>query len=264
MMLRFYLALHATVPATLAAALLLHLLPPAGLEPLAHRPPWADWSLVGGWLLASALMAALVRGTARLWRTALAAAGLLLAIAGATGWALGAPMGPAVFAGLLALGLGCAGVAMAIGPGRVQAARPVRATAHARSANPPHPGARSRRRRLRAAAAHWPFWLAGALALECFRVAHLAAPGPARPAGMLGLLLACLVALPAATVRAWLPRTGAALWMAVALCYAGLAARAGLAHWWLAAALCALAAVHALCAAGQRRQPDGHAPENAG
>ncbi|MDT0138378.1 hypothetical protein [Acidovorax sp. PRC11] len=264
MMLRFYLALHATVPAILAAALLLHLLPPAGLEPLAHRPPWADWSLVGGWLLASALLAALVRGAARLWRTALAAAGLLLAIAGATGWALGAPMGPAVFAGLLALGLSCAGVAMAIGPGRVQAARPVRATAHARSANHPHPGARSRRRRLRAVATHWPFWLAGALALECFRVAHLAAAGPARPAGMLGLLLACLVAVPAATVRAWLPRTGAALWMLAALCYAGLAARAGLAHWWLAAALCALAAVHALCAAGQRRQPDGHAPENAG
>ncbi|ABM34462.1 hypothetical protein QRO11_04685 [Paracidovorax citrulli] len=263
-MLRFYLALHATVPAALAAALLLHLLPPAGLEPLAHRPPWADWTLIGGWILASALLAALARGTARLWRTALAAAGLLLAIAGATGWALGAPMGPAVFAGLLALGLGCAGVAMAIGPGRVQAARPARAAAHARSANHPHPGARSRRRRLRAAAAHWPFWLAGTLALECFRVAHLAAPGPARPAGMLGLLLACFVVLPAATVRSWLPRTGAALWMLAALCYAALAARAGLAHWWVAAALCALAAVHALHAARQRGQPDAHALEGAG
>lgn len=263
MMLRFYLALHATVPAALAAALLLHLLPPAGLEPLAHRPPWVDGSLIGGWLLASALLAALVRGAARLWRTALAAAGLLLAIAGATGWALGAPMGPAVFAGLFALGLACVGVAMAIGPGRVQAVRPGRAAAPLRPANPPHPGARSRRRRLRAAVAHWPFWLAGALALECFRVAHLAAPGPARPAGMLGLLLACLVVLPAATLRAWLPRTGAALWMLAALCYGGLAARAGLAHWWAAAALCALAAAHALHAARHRGRPGEPAPEGA-
>ncbi len=81
---------------------------------------------------------------------------------------------------------------------------------------------------------------------------------------MLGLLLACFVVLPAATVRSWLPRTGAALWMLAALCYAALAARAGLAHWWVAAALCALAAVHALHAARQRGQPDAHALEGAG
>ncbi|CAM3413787.1 hypothetical protein [Paracidovorax anthurii] len=243
-MARFYIALHATVPAALLAAMLLHLWPPSGLEPLALRPAWAVWTLIAGWLLMSALLAALAQRATTLWRVALAAAGALLALAGGAGWALGAPQAPAMLASMAVLGLACAGTAAFIGPDRVQAARPARAPGPAHKAGLAR--ARPWRHRLQTMAAHLPFWLAGCLALESFRIAHLAAAGAARPAGMLGLLLACLVALPAATLRLWLPRTSAVLWALAALAYAGLAARAGLAHWALAAGLCAVAAAQAI------------------
>ncbi|MDA8453720.1 hypothetical protein M4R22_02980 [Acidovorax sp. GBBC 3334] len=239
-MARFYIALHAAVPAALAAVLLLHLFPPAGLEPLARRPAWTVWALIAGWLLLSALLAAVGARASTLWRSALALAGALLALAGAAGWALGAPLAPAMLAGLGVSGLACAGIAAFIGPKRVQAERPVRAAAAHRTAPD-----RSRRGGLRRHAVHLPFWLAGLLAAESFRLAHVAAAGPARPAAMLGLLLACLIALPAATLRLWLPRTSTALWVLAALSYAALAARSGLGQAGVAAGLCAVAAVHA-------------------
>jgi hypothetical protein len=92
------------------------------------------------------------------------------------------------------------------------------------------------------APAHLPFWLAGALAVESFRLAHIVATEPARSSGMLGLLLAFFVALPAATLRRWAPRTTVLLWALAALAYGGLAAKAGLAQWAVASAGCALAA----------------------
>ncbi|MFZ3119525.1 MAG: hypothetical protein WA159_14550, partial [Variovorax sp.] len=54
---RFFLALHATTPAALMVAVLAHLFPPAGLAPLAQRPVWTVWVLIGAWLLLSALAA---------------------------------------------------------------------------------------------------------------------------------------------------------------------------------------------------------------
>ena len=90
--------------------------------------------------------------------------------------------------------------------------------------------------------AHGPFWLSGVLAVESFRLAHIVATEPARSSGMLGLLLAMLVALPAATLRHWAPRTTAALWLLAALADGGLAAKAGLWQWAAAAALCTAAA----------------------
>jgi hypothetical protein len=58
---------------------------------------------------------------------------------------------------------------------------------------------------------------------------------------MLGLLLAFFVALPAATLRHWAPRTTVLLWALAALAYGGLAAKAGMVQWAVASALCALA-----------------------
>ena len=244
---RFFLALHATTPAALIVAVFVHLWGPAGLPSLAQRPVWAGWSLIGVWLLLSALAAGALR-TLALWRVALGGAGGLLALAGITGLVLGSVLAPAMFASLVALGLACAGIAAFIGPQRVQAprrkaARHAAATAGTRT----HPATARRRWHPRGwgrgvVLAHGPFWLSGVLAVESFRLAHIVATEPARSSGMLGLLLAMLVALPAATLRHWAPRTTAALWLLAALAYGGLAAKAGLWQWAAAAALCTAAA----------------------
>ena len=244
---RFFLALHATTPAALIVAVFVHLWGPAGLPSLAQRPVWAVWALIGVWLLLSAVAAWALR-TLALWRVALGGAGGLLALAGATGLLLGSALAPAMFASLAAVGLACAGIAAFIGPQRVQALRR-KAVRHAAATagTKAHPATARRRWHSRGwgrgvVLAHGPFWLSGVLAVESFRLAHIVATEPARSSGMLGLLLALLVALPAATLRHWTPRTSAALWLLAALAYGGLVAKAGLWQWAAAAALCMVAA----------------------
>ncbi|RYF70308.1 MAG: hypothetical protein EOO29_31980, partial [Comamonadaceae bacterium] len=85
---RFFLALHATAPAALIVAVLVHLWGPPGLPSLAQRPVWAVWVLIGVWLLMSAMAAWALR-TLALWRVALGGAGALLAVAGVVGLVLG-------------------------------------------------------------------------------------------------------------------------------------------------------------------------------
>ena len=244
---RFFLALHATTPAALIVVVFVHLWGPSGLPSLAQRPVWAVWALIGVWLLLSALAAWALR-TLALWRAAMGGAGGLLALAGTTGLALGSALAPAMFASLLAMGLACAGIAAFVGPSRVQAPRrKVVRHAAATAGTKTHPATNRRRWHPRAwgravVLAHKPFWLSGVLAVESFRLAHIVAIEPARSSGMLGLLLAMLVALPAATLRHWAPRTTAALWLLAALAFGGLAAKAGLWQWAAAAALCVAAA----------------------
>lgn len=234
---RLLLALHATTPAALTVAVLMHLFPPTGLAALAQRPAWPVWALIGAWLLLSALSAWALR-TLALWRVSLGGAGALLAVAGVLGLARGSAGAPAMLASLAAVGLVCAGIAAFIGPQRVQATR--RSAAHraavARRGWPP------RRVGRLVVPAHLPFWWCGVLALESFRLAHIVATEPARSSGMLGLLLSFFVALPAATLRHWAPRTTVLLWTTAALAYGGLAAKAGLTQWVVASALCAVAA----------------------
>ena len=227
---RFFLALHATVPAVLMMAVLAHLFPPAGLAPLAQRPLWTVWALIGAWLLLSALAAWALR-TLALWRVSLGGAGALLAMAGVLGRLLGSAHATAMLAGLVAVGGVCLGIAAFVGPQRVQAPR------HTATRQGP-PTKRSRF----AVPGHLPFWLSGVLALESFRLAHVVATEPARSSGMLGLLLAFFVALPAATLRQWTPRIAALLWALAALAYGGLASKAGLVQWAVASAVCAVAA----------------------
>lgn len=249
---RFFLALHATLPAALVVAVFVHLWPPSGLPSLAQRPVWATWVLIGAWLLMSALAAWALR-TMALWRVALGGAGAMLVAAGAAGWLLGSAQAPAMGAGLAAVGLAFVGLAAFIGPQRVQAQRRKAAARPAAAAMPGNAArpvalsqsrwhARARGRRL-ALPAHLPFWLCGVLAVESFRLAYAVATEPARSSGMLGLLLAFFVALPAATLGHWAPRASALLWALAALAYGGLAAKAGLPQWMAACALCALAAV---------------------
>ncbi len=244
---RFYLALHATMPAALAVLVLVHLWGPPGLAPLAQRPVWTVWVLIGVWLLSSALAAWALR-TLALWRVALGSTSALLAVAGLAGLALGSAQGPAMLISLGVVGLGCGGIAAFVGPRRVQAprrksARHAVASAGAATRAPAVP----LRRHLRGlgrwlAPAHGPFWLSGVLAVESFRLAHIVATEPARSSGMLGLLIAFFVALPAATLRHWAPRTSMGLWVLAVLAYGGLAAKAGLWQWAAAAGLCVLAA----------------------
>lgn len=289
---RFFLALHATVPAALIVAVLVHLWGPPGLPSLAQRPVWAVWVLIGVWLLMSALAAWALR-TLALWRVALGGAGALLAAAGVVGLVLGSAQGPAMLTSLVAVGLACGGIAAFIGPQRVQAPRHkvVRhATAAAALRTTKHPT--TARHRWHALdwrgrrnwgswleQAHLPFWLSGALAVESFRLAHIVATEPARSSGMLGLLLAFFIALPAATLRHWAPRSTVLLWALAALAYGGLAAKAGLVHWAVASALCALAAGAPLLPRARRalrwriaghtaphaptHNPDAHPPEAA-
>ena len=245
---RLYVALHAMAPAALVVAVLVHFWGPAWLPMLAQRPVWTVWVLLGLWLLMSALAAAALRSLA-VWRMALGSTGALLLSAGGVGVAVGAALAPAMLMGMAALGLVCVALAAFIGPARVQPPKRkvVRHGATAGSAHPTHPthhrpARRSGVVRWLPAAAHQPFWLAGLLAVESFRLAHIVATEPARSSGMLGLLLAFFVALPAATLRAWAPRSAALLWALAALAYGGLAAKAGLAQWVVAATLCAAAA----------------------
>jgi hypothetical protein len=244
---RLFLALHATTPAALIVAVFAHLWGPSGLPSLAQRPVWAVWALIGVWLLLSALAAWALR-TLALWRVALGGAGGLLTLAGITGLALGSALAPAMCTSLVAVGLACAGIAAFIGPQRVQAPRrKVVRHAAGTAGTKTHPATNRRRWHPRGwgrgvVLAHGPFWLSGVLAVESFRLAHIVATEPARSSGMLGLLLAMLVALPAATLRHWAPRTSATLWLLTALALGGLAAKADLWQWAAAAVLCMAAA----------------------
>ncbi len=229
---RCFLALHATVPAAMLVAVLVHLWPPAGLAPLAQRPVWAVWTLIGTWLAISLLAAWALRHIA-LWRVSLGAAGVLLALAGAAGLVLGAPLQWPMLASLLALGAVLAGLAAFIGPARVQAKRRRDSGSHA-----PRRATRWRwRRPAKPSTQALSFWLAALLAAESLRIA-LAAGEPARGAGMLGLLTAFFLVLPAATLQAWWPRAATVLAALAAAALAWLAWRSGMAVWGIAAALC--------------------------
>jgi hypothetical protein len=249
---RCFLALHATVPAAMLVAVLVHLWPPAGLAPLAQRPVWAVWALIGTWLITSLLAAWALRHIA-LWRVSLGAAGVLLALAGAAGLVLGAPLQWPMLASLVALGAVLAGLAAFIGPARVQAPR--------RAAG--GPGAHAPRRPLRWRRPRRPstqalsFWLAALLAAESLRIA-LAAGEPARGAGMLGLLTAFFLVLPAATLQAWWPRAAAVLAALAAAALAWLAWRSGMAVWGIAAALCLAMGIAVLRRLHRQRRQQRH------
>ncbi len=250
---RFFLALHATVPGAVLVAVLVHLWPPAGLPPLAQRPVWAVWTLIGTWLLVS-LLAALALRNARLWRVSLAGAGMLLVLAGAMGLVLDAPLRLPMLACLVALGAACTGLAAAIGPARVQPAR------RSPASHAPRRGTRWR----------WPgaqalsFWLAAALACESFRIAHVVGVEPARPAGMVGLLVAFSLVLPAATLQAWWPRAAAVLAALAALALTGLAWRSNMPVWGVAAALCMTMAIPVLRQRRVHRTPAPPVREQSG
>src|SRR6218665_3988485 len=119
---RFFLALHASTPAALGLAVLLHLWAPAWLAPLAQRPAWPMWALIGAWLLMSALASLALRPLA-LWRGALGGPAALLGLGGGVGPGRGGGLAPGLRASVATLGLACLGLAPFIGPRRVHAGR---------------------------------------------------------------------------------------------------------------------------------------------
>lgn len=255
----FFLALHAATPVALAAAVLLQLWAPAWLAPLAQRPQWPLWALIGLWLLA-ALAGTALRALV-LWRTALCATAAALLLAAATGLARGAPLAGAMLAALAALALSCIALAAFIGPQRLRANRRCTPAPRVAAANGAQPAAQRPPRpalALRARAWHvlWrgrsalraqlPFWISGLLALQALRLAQTLPNGPARAVAMLGLLLAFFLTLPAATLRNWAPRSSSLLWAVAALAYGALALKAAAWPPALAAALCAGAAADTL------------------
>jgi hypothetical protein len=202
---------------------------------------WTVWVLIGLWLALSAAAVAL-RALAQ-WRVALGVAAAALLALGLGGWALGTSLAGSVMAGLAACALACAGLAAAITPARIQAPRAAGRAIGKTSSNAAvavaagQPTGAPSWQRL-AGWPHWPFVVVAALALESFRLGHIVATGAARPSGMAGLLIAFFLALPAATLRHWWPRWAAALWLLAAAAYGGLAFKAGLPQWPVAAALC--------------------------
>src|SRR6218665_1552395 len=192
----FFLALHASTPAALGLAVLLHLWAPAWLAPLAQRPAWPMWALIGAWLLMSALASLALRPLA-LWRGGPGGTpGLLgpggggrVGRGGGRGGGGGVVLARAMLASMARLGLACLGLAAFIGPRRVHAGRrktpqhgPTPAMGqtigHAMDHTTQRTTQRSAGRRrgpLRCASvlAHGPFWLTGALAVESFRLAYI-------------------------------------------------------------------------------------------
>ena len=230
---RFLLALHVTLPAALLAITLVQLFPPPQLSAPAQRPVWAVLGLLGLWLALS-LLAALLRRRLRLWRFTLAATAVLMLAAAGAGLALHTAHAWAFALTLAGLGAACAALVPAIGPHRVREHRRARGKVALRHPAPPLG------RRLHAGL---PFWVAGGLLVEAFRLAHFATHDPQRGSGMVGMLLAFFLLLPAASLAPWLRRTAAVLALAAAAAYAWLALRSGLTQWWVAAALsCAVAA----------------------
>lgn len=236
---RFYLALHATLTAALVGAMALHLMPvPPHWPALAQRPTWTVWVLVAMWLALSA--AGVTLRPLRLWRVAMGIAGAALLALGLGGLVLGTPLAGTMLAGLGTGALACAGLALAITPARIHAARATGKTANNTANAPDSFSAPSRAPWWSRVAGwpHWPFVVVAALALESFRLGHIVATGAARPSGMAGLLVACFLALPAATLRHWWGRWAAMLWLLAGAAYAGLGHKSGMPQWAVAAALC--------------------------
>lgn len=232
---RFFLGLHASTPAALLVASLLQLFPPAQLASPALRPAWLSWAAIGLWLILSLLLA-LVRRRLLLWRLALVATAVMLLAVAWAGAALHAALSVSVALSLGLIGAACAALAPAIGPHRVRQ-HPQRAERRA------HVPAQPLWRRLWAGL---PFWVAGGLLVEAFRLAHIVGSEPQRGSGMVGMLLAFFLLLPAATLAPWMRRTAALLAVAGALAYAWLAGRSGLPQWWLAAGLSLMTAMQLL------------------
>lgn len=232
---RFFLSLHATVPATLVAVTLVQLFPPERLTSPSLRPAWLVWLTVGIWL-ASSLLLALSRRRIVLWKIALHSTGALLLAAACAGVATGAAVATSMLVSLAVIGAMCVATAAAIGEHRVKRHQ--------------HAARQARSERRQASAAPWlpqvarglPFWIAGALLVEAFRLAHVGQDA-LRGSGMVGMVIAFFLLLPGATLATWLPRTAALLFGAASLLWTSVALKAGLPQWWLAALLCGALAV---------------------
>lgn len=232
---RFFLGLHASVPAALLVASLVQLFPPAQLVSPSLRPAWLSWAAIGLWGVLSLLLA-FIRRRLLLWRLALAATAVMLLAAAGAGAALHAALSVSFALSLGLLGAACVALAPAIGPHQVRQHQQ-RADRRAQSPDAPL------WRRLWAGL---PFWVAGGLFAEAFRLAHIVGTEPQRGSGMVGMLVAFFLLLPAATLAPWMRRTAAVLAVASALVYAWLAGRSGLPQWWLAAGLSLMVAMQLL------------------
>lgn len=222
------LALFATHPLVLLACSLLQLAPPDGLPSLATRPSWVYWVLVAAWAAAALLLALVVSTPWRLWRLAAVSLALLLIVA--AGWGLWArlPLAWPMALSLAALAGLLGWLASVIGPREPMArkAQPRRVAADATS--------RPVQRWPRGAGMwlhlkqHAGFWLCSVLMVLFFALALTAKGDPQRGVGMLGMLLMFFIVLPAATLRAWMPRLACGLYTAAALGLFALALRSGL------------------------------------
>lgn len=248
---RFYLSLHATLPAALLLAVLAQWWAPGWLPSLAGRATWTVWLFLFLWVVLSALAGASLRA-ARLWRGSLCLAAGLLWSAGLVGWLKGPALTGWVSVGMALVGLAFVALARVVGPGRVRADKPPRGAAKGRAGPATVRSEPAFTHRMGQWARvwlceprYWSFHLAGVLACESFRLAYVVGSEPARSSGMAGLLIAFWIGLPAATLQSWLPRTALALGLAAGLGYAGLALKSGLPQWHVAAGLCACLVVHA-------------------
>lgn len=266
---RFLLALFAALPGALAAAMAMHQVPPDGWTPLAQRPPWTAWALVGFWPLLAVCIAAVTRRDSQVWKLGFGVAAGGLMLAAILGLVTGGASTGAITLSLLALALSSGALGMALGEPRPEKppkprSRPpsfkdkgmetgMENMASAASCAPdasadahPDRSLRPSRRRMALLIAclahlrrHAGFWMSAVLMVESFRLAHVVAVDPQRGVGMVGMLLTFFLVLPAVSLAAWFPRTALVLLTLAAAGFAGIGWLSGLVQAPVAAVLLA-------------------------
>jgi hypothetical protein len=173
-----------------------------------HHGPFV---LIFTWLAISAALCTL-RNAVVLWRTVFALSAIILGGAAIAGVLMATPLGWPMLAALVALAISLAWVGLVIGEDKVK--RPSRSRENgAPQKSKSAPEVRVAEANVEGKGDRWLrtalFTWSAILFIEAFRMAHIVGTDPHRGVGMVGMLIALLIVLPAASIAAWWPRATA-------------------------------------------------------
>lgn len=233
---RWMIGLFGASVVALTAVCVASVLLRARFELLLNQKGWGVWAFLAGWLVLGALIARISRPVAA-WRIVLGLTAFVLGATAVAGFAVGSALSAEFLAALSLGAVLCIAIAMMIGEERVKRPRVRRLRVGSYAAHRPlSTGALDsiavwRKRVIRGL----PFWATGIVFVESFRLAFVVNQDPARGAGMVGMLIAFFLLLPAASLATWLPRTSATLYAIAASGSAMLLSKTGMAQWAIAA-----------------------------